>query len=529
MFLRIQVLADDSNALAVAEQALMFESYRRNLLTWTPPDGAGEPCVFTVVMSSFDEVPNDLNDLRVIATYGLKIQAEPYVRAQTMVSATKSTQSGTQVITSIDACTSATGWAFQKQPAGGPPTSAPPGVIGGGWLSGVASDIFTNLATRVSMVRTGLSTSLAGSPYIRIEATSTLTNAKYAYGTSGMTFKLNGIVAPVAVQEGNLYWFDAAALGISTLNSLEITVQAGGTSSTNSVRINAYDVSRSNMLGTKATNRQLSRILQVAGSARTQGSLVLSDETKALGTALIYTCPATPGLEQPSLRRLLTSGNSPTVDSTLISGFSSDINTLHTFDVPTTGLPPGGYLLLARLGIGSVLISPWTITWAAKSRQAGVNLPGVQTGTRVIASPPQWDIYEIGTMTLPPRKMGSGGLVRIELSCNSSCLIDEAWLFNIDTGRLTRVECGTGAPTPGTLANRLWLDSPTLESPVPTVWLGTEADRSDSYHAAAELKSFGNHEFVPPEMNVFTVTSYAQETTITLSHYPRFHTRVAAA
>ncbi|RNL63654.1 hypothetical protein EFK50_07885 [Nocardioides marmoriginsengisoli] len=526
MFLRIQVLADDSNGLALAEQALMFESYRRNLLTWTPPDGLGEPCVFTVVMSSFDEVTDDLDDLRVIATYGLKIQALPYVRSQDLVSVTIPAPSLTpQTFTVIDDCSSPTNWTQTKQEGSGSPVTSAPGSDGQ-TLYTTNSTLDPWLVTRFALTRSGLATSMAAKPFVRVDGYAGRGGgATFAPGTTAPTFKLNGVDVPVATQEGYIYWLDAAAAGVTTLNSIEMTGHYVGPGQGN---LGVLDVSQSNVLGTQGTNRQIPRLVDVAGSARTPASLAIEDASVALGTALIYTCPIASGMEQPNIRRFLASGPSPVTDASTIYGATSSLSTQNSFDVPVGGLQEGGHLLVARVKHASS--GAYTLTWGARSRQGSSSLGDAQTGTTpVTLVAGAWKFVVVASLNLPPRKMGSSGKVRIELLGSTGVVLDELWLFNTDIGRLTWVECGTATPAAGGSANRLFLDSPTLEHPEYTVYLGTAADRSDAFHAGNEMVSFGAHEFAPPQMNIFTITSNSQAAAITLSHYRNFHTRVTAA
>jgi hypothetical protein len=106
-------------------------------------------------------------------------------------------------------------------------------------------------------------------------------------------------------------------------------------------------------------------------------------------------------------------------------------------------------------------------------------------------------------------------------------VIDEAWLFNIEGGNLTQVAAGSGTPAAGGPSNRVWLDAPYVDVPNPAVYLGTEEDRSDSFHAGPEMDSIAVHRFVPPLMFVHSVTTKSVASVIELNHHPRFHTHVA--
>lgn len=534
MFIRVRVVGTDSDKLAVAEGVFFPEVGKRNLLTWTPPDGDGEPCVFSVVMSTLELDLNDIDEVREqrVHTYGLKITAEPFVRAQNVVTVSSPAPTLTQAITVVDDCTATTGWASQAQPAGGSQTTSTPAVVGGTYLGKGFSNVSTAVATRIALVRTGLSQSLAGTPYIRVDVApaSNFVWTSRALGTTGPTFKLNGLDVAIAAQEGYVYWLDASSVSVTTLTSLAITIQVIGNQTTNSVTLNVADVSRSNVLGTQATNRQLSRTLSIAGSARTQGSLSLSDASDALGDVLVYTTPTVPGLATPNLRQFLTLSGTITPDATTVSGFNSEMNVAHYFDVPVDQLRPGGHVLMARI---TGLTATETFEGRANSRQGSSDLlpyrPPLSVTTDFTSG--EYKIVQFGGIfNLPTHQMGSDGIVRISIGAVSDdWLLDEAWLFHIEAGRLTWVEAGSGTPAAGGPSNRLWLDAPTLANPAPGVFLGTEADRSDSFHAAAGLVKFADHQFTAGSMNVTTVTTESTAADLEFSHAPRFFTHVAAA
>lgn len=533
MFIRVQVVGEDSNKLAVAEGLLVTEVGKANLLTWTPPDGDGEPCVFSVVMSTLEFDFNDIDEVREqrVRTYGLKIVAEPFVRAVDVITVSSPAPTVTQAITVVDDCTATTGWAWQSQPAGGSQSTGTPTVVGGTYIGKGFSDVSTAVATRIALVRTGLSQSLTGTPYIRVDVApaSQFVWTSRALGTTGPTFKLNGLDVSIAAQEGYVYWLDASSVSVTTLTSVAITIQVIGNQTTNSVTLNVADISRSNVLGTQATNRQLSRTLSIAGSARTQGSLSLADASDALGDVLVYTTPTVPGLATPNLRQFLVLSGTETPDASTVSGFNSEMNIAHRFDIPAENLQAGGHVFMARI---TGLTATETFVARTYSRQGSSDLLPYQPSQSVTAdfTSGEYKILQFGIFNLPTHQMGSDGIVRMQIDAVSDdWLVDEAWLFNIETGRLTWVEAGAGTPAAGGPSNRLWLDAPTLANPSPGVYLGTEADRSDSFHAGAELVKFEDHQFAAGSMNVTTVTTESTTADLEFSHAPRFFTHVAAA
>lgn len=520
MFLRVKVVGKDGQALALGEQALMLETGKTNLLTWTPPDGVGKPCVFGVINSHLEHVFDDVNDeMHLQRTYGLRITAEPFARSSTPVSVSQAAPpGGGPTVTSIDACTATTNWT-------GTPNA--PTTSGGAVKETKFVDSFQLIGT-LSLKRSSLAVNMTGKPYLRIDW-----DMDGGGDVTNTTVKVNGttILTPVA-QSGTARWYDyGTQVGVgTTLTSIEITYTNNSTRF--SVPINRVlevaDISQSDsIVDPGSTNRQLARVLPVAGSARTQGNLAVEDSANALGTALVYTCPAVSGMRQPPLRAVLQPGPTPTVDGTTVSGATSPLDTQHVFYVPINGLQPGAHLLLARVKHASS--GARTINYFGVSIHGSNEVGDRQSGSIGFNSVAGvWQVVTVGAMTLPPTKVGKNGIVAVSMTASAGVVLDEAWLFNVETGRLTWVECGTAAPSAGGTSNRLWLDAPTVDNPVPAVYRGVAADRSDSQHAASEMVSFGNHEFIPTSMNVFTVTTNSTASVVTLSHYPRWHTHAAA-
>lgn len=529
MVVPVLVEGVDLDKVALGEAALMAECGRPNTLTWTPPDGVGAPTVFSVVMSSLELDTDDLRENLLERVYVLRIQAEPFARSQNMVTVTVVAPTEEQELVTVDDCSSLTGWAVSySPPAGSPGQPGPSGPNSLGLFFDTVVGQSQNWSpgtgfAQVTLTRTGLSASIATTPYLRVQVSAESSGEATQVGLP--VFTVDGVVVPVTLQEGTSYWLDTTGLGLgSTIESVAVAAKFQTTSGSTIlyIQLSVSDISRSNILGSQSTNRQLARTIEVAGSARTQASLSLSDETNALGSVLIYSTKSRPGLAQPNLRQFLTSGNTETGDDTTVSGFTSDLTDMHTFDIPAASLQPGGHVLMVRML--SLFGGDYTFDWAARSRVGGVNLPDAkpQEGTIILSMGADAIVTVANRLNLPPRKLGPNGVVRIELTCFGG-VMDEAWLFNVETGFLTQVDCGTGTPAAGGPSNRLWLDAPTVSSPVPALYLGTEADRSDSFHAADEAESFLVHEFAPPSMNVFTVTTGSDASTVAMSHYPRWH------
>lgn len=354
--------------------------------------------------------------------------------------------------------------------------------------------------------RTGLSQSLATLPYIKVVTSWT--------GTGTVTGVLvNGTAATILAQSGGTYYIDGTGLG--TLTSLRFELSSTGTAA---ATFSVDSVSVTNSYTGGSTGRANARQVQVLGSARAVGSLSVEDAAAALGSTLVYSTSATDNV-QPPLRPYLVAGPALTADSATVSGTTSDLGTQHWFDVPANGVQQAGYLLLARVKHASA--GTYAVTWSGRSRMAGADVGEVQTGSRSITlAANTYAIATVGLLNLPATRVGNSGTVRIGLLGPAGLILDDAWLLDLDHGRLTWVECGT--------SRRLWLDTASVTDPVPSMWRGLAADRSDAQHAGADAASWGVHELVPPSINVFTVTSGSTAAVLSLSYYPAhlFHATV---
>lgn len=522
MNIKVRITGTDANQLAVGEMALRTQLARPNTLTWTPPGVNAKPCVFSIIMSKLLHSIDDMGELKAqpYRIFTLNMQAEPFVRSATQKTVTIPAPSGTQTITSIDACTSFTGWAGSAPGA----SSSSTGVYSGTAVFVTGNGYAWSLGTpyTLTLTRTGLSASLSTTPYVRVD----LTLFGNVSPSGQPVFKLNGITVPISSRSGTLYWLDTTGLGVgSTLNSLSVAQSFETGDDFPSASLRVADVSRSNVLGQAGTGRQLMRTIQVAGSEATQGTLELTDATTSLGTmAAIYTRPSNGALASPDLRQYLISGNTQSASPTSISGFQSLLSSNHVFDIPITSVEPGGYLLVANLFASN---ATYTINYSGRTIMAGGDMGIVQSGswTGVINSNGQ---FILGKLNLPFQKAGPSATVRIQMVTTGAVNLDEAWLFNMDTGRLTWVTTDQNTPAPGTGHNHLWVDSPSLINPAPAAYLGFSPDRSDQQYAGQVfLTSLMVHPMVPPAMDVFTITSHATAAALKFSHYPRFTTHVA--
>lgn len=528
--LPLVLCATTSAGLAAAEAALMAEVSKanqvgiNNTLVWTPPEQSptvAAPCVFDVARAWPTFAFNDLQELQYRRGYNLTLSALPFVRSQVATTVTNAAPTGSAPTTALlDNCNATTGWSI-----GGTSGTTTSLTADGASIRGkVTNTLGTARQIQVNLARTFSSVNMSATPYIRIEM------GTGAWRNTGPIFpevSINGVVLDgPAAQSGSVVWYQMP-FGATTLTTLVIkafTQVEAATTANLTLRLD--DIQRSSAYYDASGSRQRSFNLPVKGSARTQGSLSIIDPTVALGSVLVYAATAgeTP-LAQPNLRTRRTAGSTETTDTSLVSGKYSDLATNHVFQIPAVNLDRGGYVLYARIKHTSA--ADYTLTWAAKSVMGTTTVDASQSGTqKVTLAANTWTVVPVAAMPLPTAQMGPNGIVQVELSSTSGVLLDEAWLFNLDTGRLVHVECGTGTPAAGGPANRAYIVAAALSSPTPKVLIGTADEQADAYNPGVSVRSFGQPVIVPPSMSVFVVTSNSIAADVTLEYFARYFSHV---
>lgn len=510
---RVTVEAADSDLLARGEMALQFQCEQPTELTWTPPDGAGEPSVFDIVWSHLEPVfeRDGLSGVGMeeatlhTRTYLVRMQALPYARGEDLV---VTAATAPAVETSIDTGSSATGWS--------------------------RDDFTTSIASAAGAI-------------------------VHTYGSGPSVFRRTGTISLVGAQCIAVTWQNSSGLQILELDINGPTTalrevarsQSGawttsfyqipaGRTSTTELAFIAYNspptpifagttqidqVSTWTAVPFIGTARQKAMSLTPGGSVRAEGSILVSHASSALGKVIVYTHPSGTGY-LPPLRQWRTSGNAVTTDSALLSGSREPIGAGSTvFRVPVPVLPTGRVEIWAwlRVTTGSLTRAPAyairSIVNGVTLASSGGNFPIVFTTVNV------WQLFCLGAFTSPPVAMGPAGLVQIDLNESSGEVqIDEGYLFATDLGDLTVVDCGTGSPSAGGPSNRLWIDAPTLARPMGGIYRGNAVDRSDAWHAGEFSTPWGVHDFDPRGTSVFVATSNALDASTSLEHYRRYNT-----
>lgn len=521
--LTVTIIADDGEGLSLGEAALIEQCRatwdgRIVPLRWTPPAGMGPVCVFEVVAAELAAAPImkavELEPDKVGASYTLTLECGPWAAAdgvvtQTIPAPTSSTPV-TPTVVEIDACDSTTGWAASSA------STLSTGSDSGDTYVMASS---ANSGAVISLTRSGLAVSMAATPYLVVRMGASVDTGNGRPLPLTPTVKVNGTVLAPVSQSGYTYWYSFAG----TVNSVQLSIDPGAFGTPKSAFLRVWDVSRTDMISAVTlTQLQVSRQFEVQGSVRTPASISVrgvkvSDQSDApLGQTIVYTTRSQ-GVAVPSLRAVRIDGGADTADATAYSGKKSALSTTHRFQQPVTALASAGYQLAARVQAATTGVA--TLTWTAKTVMGGSTVSAVQTGTVSVnvTAANAWQVATVGLPVLSPALAGSAGLVEISLF-SPTLTLDEAWLCDMDHGQLTDLDAGA--------STRLWLDAATFETPVNLVWVGTQADRSDSYVPGAVVRAAEQHEVAPPVVSIFVASANPAE--ITLAYTPRGHTRAPA-
>lgn len=507
------LIEGDMLTMAEAEATLAFEADKpRNTLILEPGDDFGPPAVYETFRAQATQEFTDEAEMNGLRVWRVTLRARPFARSSTLVESIGTSAGGvTPTVVTINAGDAVTGWAVA-----GPPGSltdqgaylraamqtSGPGFGTTQWTYTPASPIDLSVTRIVSLVMWGGSTT---------ETSLSATPRFYADGTEYPLLQ-------VSTETGSRQrFYYQVPPGVSSAASIgwasPITTSIGN--------VNFTSLQRTDMLPAIGTTRQKSRTVQVAGSARTEGSLTVEHESSSLGSTLIYTWPQ--GLAAgytPPLRARRVSGGTATTDSSLVSGARDLLDTAVVFDVPVSDLIAGTHQLVTRLK--SDAATAQTVNYTAQLRIGGADVGTATTGSHVhtFGTTNAWRNVVLGRLMLPPADVpaGSTATVRVTLvaaSAGASNIdLDDAWLFNTTVGDLSWVECPS--------SQRLWLNTATTQVPRPTVYRGNAEDQTDAAYPGDDLRAFGSHRFTPPLMNVFTVTSGALDAAVSLTHYPHF-------
>lgn len=526
---QVWIEAPDSVALAYGEKLLFEQCSRQVEFGWTPPDGWGARTVFQAFTSSLAHQFDDLLELKLIRSYVLRLVCHPFGFSEDdVIDVAVEPAPAVPSTVTLASGASATDW---TSPAGTVtsdgtwlrvPATAPVGSYE--YLGTTVYSYYDQTTLTMSPVDFSATRYISATVVVRdITKQSTTTSPAYQFPAfvDGVQLAVASVVN-LGSGMARLTWVcddvSATTLRIECAYTTNTTVGTFG--------FKVKDVQRSNELAGTAgsTGRQSMRLAEVTGSARTAASVVVEHETAGLDEVLFYTSPTLGTGYAPNMRPWLVGGSSgtTTADTATVSG--SRTMTTARYDAPTSAMPSGPYLLMGRFRStpGAVSVAAATSTIVGSTAYDAVTLP-------TFAAPSgSWVVGVLGVVTLPGVKVATDvGTCRIDLTMNATTEVDELWAFHMGEGSdLTQVSCGTGTPAIGTIHNRLFLDSPTVGSGgVPNLFVGTNADRTDAFHPPyPAVKSWGRHQFAPPLMAMFVVTTGATYPSVTLRHRPAWFT-----
>lgn len=500
-------------ALAENEATLRRACSRQTTLEFQPGDVDSPASVFEVLSAEMRHARDDDNETNLLHRWELSLTCAPFARSVDPVTVEALAVPGSETLVTVDTCDLATGWSATSN--GGP---APVDMA---WAAGAVSvhELLNPGGQTLTLTRTGF-INFTPTPYLQVEM-----GYRADLGSLPVTCTVGGALSGGAtlspleqrlLSPGRfLYTFDTAGVTVESLTFTSVT-------SADTADLKIYNVARTDM-PPNITRRQSSRIIEAGGTERTPASiLVASPDDTPLGLTIVHTCPEQGMGYSPPLRRWRTYGNTVYTDNPLtVSGAYESLGPNHVVHVvPSESLPPGGYLLCARLWAsspGSAQIEVLTDT----STPDGEIVQQVARRTFVSFSAANvWQFTPIMVLTLPSARMTSGTVAVDILNLDGASInveMDEAWLFRMDDDcALTVVD--SAHPN-------LRLDSPNVSTgSVPMVWTGGD---SEWFHPGGRLLAMGSHNLVPEGVSMFTVTANVDHPQTTATFYRRWHSNAA--
>lgn len=536
--LRVRVEGPNSAVRQRGAKALALWAQSPTTLTWTPPDGIGATTVFRVVRASllweFD-LPLEVNEGAQV--YVLTMECTPFgfsaaaVRDAAPVYGAGSDQS-------VNTCDSLTGWTGEAGTS-----VATDAVVK---FEGSASIKMTPYSSTFEAVDGGARARIVQVGRAKLSGLALSTPATRPY----FTFKtytrdsysvtpslyVNGVpaarLAPIVANDSWTTWVFRTEV-TATVTELRFEIEQVGVfpGPPESPAIPATWFPRVDEIrrtGTPPTTiaRQSLREVAVRGSARTQGSLAVEHETLGLGDVLVYAHPALGSGYSPSLMPWVTPTAYVVNDSTSMSGKKlSSFIVAGEFVFPVGSLPRGAYQLLGYGVLNEVSSPASQIEVTVTTKINGVTV-GSRTYRKAI---PEAQLSDTGRrfypgsvpIYLPDVDVPPGSIATVTLTYQPQTAagvyadgtLDELFLLAMDDD--TSLVCVSAGDH-----TRLWIDSATLERPTPSVWVGSQADRTDAFHAGALTRSFDVLRLQPPSTIVHVANSGGALPAISLTHVP---------
>lgn len=509
--LELYVEGPTLGSLAESEALLRSELRRTGLLlTHDPGDALTPVSVYEVQTAQLTPQRRDDHESHLLRKFTLTLTCAPFARSANPVTLAALPSGGAAAV--VDTCDSTTGWSTGIT-ANSDTLSVSGGAVWSTDTSGNdAASLYRPAAIDVSSypyfvlewkaTPSAIGILVIGMPAAAPQFPSELRRAALPDGWYRSTW---------AVEPGDLasgFQLSFSGSGVTSLGIREVSVSGAAP-------------------GTGA--RQLTRIIETGGTERTPASIHVASTTGVDGLgglAIVHTSPEDGSGYSPPLRRWRTSASTgpETVDASALSGKWEDIAYVSGgfyAEVPTSALPEGGYVLMARIRSATAPLNQGTLYWSTSTifpdttTQQGFtngNIDYAVGGTDPL-------IFPIAALSLPSVRTRSGKVQIVLQAITSSgpqVQLDEAWLFRADDDcALTIVR---------SFQPDLWLDSPDLSSPVPRVWIGDGRDLQ--VHPAGALDALGNHVLSPDGTSVFTAALTDNPAT-DVTFYRRWHSNAA--
>ncbi|MBA2952106.1 hypothetical protein GON03_19005 [Nocardioides sp. MAH-18] len=518
----LTIKASGGAGLAAAEKALVAVVGKPAELKWQPPSPTAALTVFDVVWSRLDHKMDSVGSIGerfLRRSYAIALQALPGARGATKI-ITPAVATATPTV--IDSAASTTNWAVLS------PAGATLSVVSGAVRSTYNPATSIGAGLYGSALRRTAAVSTSTEKYISIDWKTSIPSIVGAQ-TNATTGNLPEVRRePGAVAGFTRSWYQVPD-SVTSLAWIQFGIVHPA--STGSATLEIDLVQTAATLPISGTARQLSRTINPGGSLPTEGTILVQHPTTALGTTVVFSHPVMGGYSPP-LRQWRVASSAVTADSTRVSGAYNLLDTVSQFSIPNTAIPEGGCQLWVRAASG--FVGSTTMFWSVYAALPGGIIGGVLLqGSTTITFPaiaPTNYLFPIASFPLPVARAGVAGrtLVEIQAGDNSTKLVyfDEAYLFATERGRLTVVDCGSAAPSPGGSANRLKIAAPSLDEPNGSIMIGTAADWSDAFTPAtsAILCDQTGHLFDPDGSVTFTVTPNVTDASVSFEHYRRSHT-----
>lgn len=547
----LRVVSDSYDGLALGEAALVAESRVQgyNTLEWTPSEAFAVPTIFDVVYGLLTFDFDDYTETQIKRRFVARLTCLPFPRSATEVIA-RAVNTGETVVpttTTISTGSSATGWSATFRPDGAAAASTPVTVNSGSVQMtpavagpGVATMTITGMVDVSTEKYVVIDWRPTGDP---LDLLMLQANAA-SDGSVGAGTLISTSPAPRAGYQRCVFRIQAAT---TSLDGLRFQWgRPGGNSGLLVDQVFTTDVAPG--LG---NGRQLARTLAVAGAVRTQGRLTIEHESNPLGEVLCYVYRSTveSSAYVPSLRPHLTTSEASTANDTTVSGYQTSFDTDAVFDIPASALVAGNHrLMLSLFCLNSSTGFNTPITVVVETVIGGKVIPGSQTYVETVWVGPTGTgvtIVDVCGITLPATAIANTSGATIRIRAHGSDLdgagayhgifFDDGWVFNLDIGTLSHVDCGGSEPdagtpdgpsvnpAPGGPSKRLWFEPATVTNDgQDAIFRGHSADRSDAFSPADGIKGWTPPVFEPGEVTVFTVTTKAENAAVSLAYFPRF-------